>query len=127
MTLDEFQHRVGSFSGVAHSELIKLFGWFLHSKAGKDRFDAASLRQCYEDLHLSQPSNLNPYLKQLSEKKTPELLRDNRGYRLEGRVRSVLDELYGQTQRTIAVSNLLLALVPKVASAAEQTFLDEAL
>lgn len=127
MTIDEFVAQIPGFAATSHAEKVKLFGWFLHVHSGKSRFDAAALRACYDAIHAPQPTNLNPYLKALTDKQVPELLRDRDGYRLEGRVRASLDKKYGRSQRTVAVSKLLTELPAKVPALVEQVFLNETL
>lgn len=127
MTLEEFVAQVPHFADTSHADKIKLFGWFLHAHSNQARFDAAALRACYDAIHAPQPTNLNPYLKALTDKKPPELLRDRDGYRLEGRVRAALDQRYGQSQRTVAIGKLLAELPSKVPAVAEQVFLNETL
>lgn len=127
MTLDEFVAEVPKFSELGHSDKIRILGWYLHQFGGRERFDASTIRSCYESLHLPQPSNLNPYLKQLTESRSPSLLRDKAGYRLEARVRAGFDSRFGGARKTVAVSKLLSDLPGKVLVAAEQVFIDEAI
>ena len=126
MTLDEFAAQVTNLADLGHSDKIRLLGWYLHVFAGRDRFDAAAIRSCYESLHFPLPSNINSYLSQLTETKPPSLLRDKSGYRLEARARAGFDTRFGNMRRTVAVSNLLEDIPKKISVTAEQQFIDEA-
>src|SRR5207249_97579 len=103
------------------------FGWYLHTQMKKERFDTASIRQCYKNVHLSEPANLSKELTRLTERKPPELLKDGTGYRLERSIRDQLDRKYGEHETTIIVSNLLKELPGKISDDAERLFLSEAL
>src|SRR5262249_7956323 len=59
--------------------------------------------------------------------KPPDLLKDSRGFRLEGRSREALDAKYAQRPATLAVAAMLQALPGKVSDQAERLFLSEAL
>lgn len=127
MTLQELVNGIAGFSNHAHSEKIKLFGWYLHVQGNRDRFTAADIRACYDVVHLPQPANVNPYLAQLTEKKSPDLLKDKGGYRLAGPVRSALDAKYGQAGSAVAIEKALADLPGKITNFAEKVFLAEAL
>jgi len=66
-------------------------------------------------------------LQQLADKKPPELLKDTKGFRLEGRTKKALDCKYGQRPATIAVDAMLQSLPGKISDEAERLFLSEAL
>lgn len=65
MVLDEIVNRISGFSSWTDADKIRFFAWFLHSKRGRDRFTAADIRACYEEISLQQPSDVNPYLAQM--------------------------------------------------------------
>jgi hypothetical protein len=127
MELDEFISQIPSFSDKSHSEKIKIFGWYLHTYKQRERFDQDTLRGCYDNVHLPRPSNINPYLKQLVEKRHPDLLKDRMSYRLEARTRVALDTSYGEVKQRIPVSRLLTELPRKIPILAEKVFLEEAI
>jgi hypothetical protein len=127
MELDEFVRNVDAFSSLGHSEKIKLFGWFIHVHRRQDRFDANTIRKCYDDVHVPQPSNVNPLLTGLATKNKPDLLKDSRGYRLSAEARGPLDAKYGRSSSVVVVENTLADLPLKVTDAAESIFLSEAL
>jgi hypothetical protein len=127
MTLEEFAQLISGFAGMSHIDRIKHFAWYVHTQDKKDRFAAADITWCYDQLHLVKPGNVHALLLQLAGKKQPELLKDSRGYRLEARVRDAIEGKYGSRPITIAVSAMLTALPGKVSDEAERLFLSEAL
>jgi hypothetical protein len=127
MTLDEFAQLVPGLPGISHVERIKHFGWFVLTQEKKERFSAADITRCYDHLHLVKPGNVHELLRQLTDKKPPEVLKDSRGYRLEARVRDQLDGKYATRPATVAVDAMLVALPGKVSDEAERLFLSEAL
>ena len=124
MDLKEFTGQISGFAGWSHPEKIKLFGWYLHVHKKQDRFSAAHIRKCYEELNYEVP-NLARDLPRLVDRTPPELLKDAGGYRLEARVRAALDTKYGEAQTTIAVKQLLADLPAKVPGIDERAFLEE--
>ena len=110
MTIEEFARLVPGLSKMSHVEMITHLAWFIHSHGGKDRFNAADIRKCYDDLHYTQPANISSQLQQMDGAKQRKLLKDGRGYRLEGRTKEVLDKKYSQRPETIAVTEMLSGL-----------------
>src|SRR5262249_26125430 len=66
-------------------------------------------------------------LQQMADKKPPDLLKDSRGFRLEGRVKEHLDAKYSTRPETVAVAAALQSLPGTISDAAERLFLTEAL
>ncbi len=124
MDVREFVSQVPGFATWLQPDKIKLFGWFLHVHDGVDYFSAVQIRECYDKLSYTAP-DLNRDLRRLSERKPPELLKSNLGYRLHGTVREGLDAKYGDVQSTIAVTKLLTDLPSKVPGIEERAFLEE--
>ena len=127
MNLEEFALAVPTLSGMSHVEKIKHFAWFLLSQERRERFVTSDLRRCYEQLHFAPPTNLSSQLQQIADKKPPEMLKDSRGFRLEGRVKEQLDKKYSQRQATVAVDAMLEGLQGTISDEAERLFLSEAL
>ncbi|BCA56900.1 hypothetical protein W02_40400 [Nitrospira sp. KM1] len=126
MQLEDLKRVVPGFQELSHPERIKLFTWYLHTYAGRERVDIDSIRRCYEQLHYGVP-NLARDMARLAERRPPELLKDATGYRLEARVREVFDGKYGYAPSSIAVANLLADLPSQVPGADQSDFLREAL
>jgi hypothetical protein len=127
MELDDLARTIPNFTRLSHVDRIKAFAWHIHTHKKKDRFSPADIRACYDHLHHAKPDNVGPYFQQLQQKKPPELLKDKRGYRLEGRVRDAYDTKYGTRPLTIVVDTLLADLPGKVPGEAERLFLAEAI
>lgn len=127
MEVGEFIRQIPGFAAKNHPEKIKTFGWFLHTQRGQDRFSAADIRKCYDDVHLDQPANTNRFLDSLAEKTPPELLKDARGYRLTQSVRDRFDKAFGQVEAVVVVEKMLSDLPGKIADDGERLFLTEVL
>lgn len=127
MTIDEFARSVPGLATMSHVDTITHLAWFLHTHGGKDRFQAGDIRACYDQLHYSQPANVPSQLQQMWEAKQRKLLKDARGYRLEGRVKEALDKKYAQRPETVAVTEMLSSLPGRITNEAERLFLTEAL
>jgi len=119
--------RIPKFHQWGHPEKIKFFGWCVHVLQKKDRFNAADIRRCYEALSDPQPTNVNPYLAALVNKKPKEALKDRRGYYLVLSVQEKYDKVYLPRQSTIHIAQMLKDLPAKVPNVAEREFLNEAL
>ena len=127
MNLDEFGKAVSSLTTMNHVEKIKHFAWFILAQEFAERFNVGDIRRCYVHLHLPQASNFSQLLQQMVEKKPPDLLRDARGFRLEGRIKEQLDSAYGKRPASIVIDEMLKGLVGTVSDDGERLFLSEAL
>jgi hypothetical protein len=127
MKIEGFASLVPGLTGMSHVEKIRHFAWFILTQDGRERFGTADIRRCYDQLHCAPPANISSQLQQMAEKKPPELLKDSKGYRLEGRAKDQLDARYGQAAETIAVDAMLQGLPGKISDQAEKLFLSEAL
>jgi hypothetical protein len=127
MELDDLARTIPNLPRQPHAERIKAFAWYLHTHRKMDRFSLADIRACYDHLHYAKPQNLSSCLAQLQQKKPPDLLKDKRGYHLEGRIREAYDAKYGTRPLTIVVDTLLADLPGKVPGEAERLFLAEAI
>jgi hypothetical protein len=125
--LTDLVQRIPKFHQWGHPEKIKFFGWCIHALEKKDRFNAADVRRCYAALSEPEPSNVNPYLAALVNKKPKEALKDSRGYYLVLSVREKYDKAYLPRQSTIQIAQMLKELPAKVPNVAEREFLKETL
>lgn len=125
MKLEELVNGISGFSGWTDADKIRFFGWFVHSKRGKDRFAPSDIKNCYEELGFQQPSNISSYLVLMEKRKPKEALRNSRGYALEKRLKDDIERKYGQRPAAIQVDKLLQDLPAKVPNLTERTFLDE--
>ncbi len=126
MELADLAAQVDGFDNLPPREKIRLFAWHLHTNGGKDVFDNAMIRSCYDQLHLAVP-NVAMYLPRLAEAKPPDLVKVKGGYKLERSVRAALDAKYGVHYSVVQVSKLLADLPGKVPDLAEKNFLVEAM
>jgi hypothetical protein len=118
---------IKDFGKWGHAEKIKFFAWHLHTHKAQERFSPADLRACYDAAKYEKPSNINPYIQALEQKKPRQVLRDKNGLYLPKPVRDFYDERYGQREITVQVTQLLSELPRRVPNLAERTFLDEAM
>lgn len=127
MTLEDFARLVPGLSQMTHVDKIKYLAWYLLTQARKYRFGPAEVRDCYDKLHYVLPANIPSQLQQMSDATKPKLLKDGRGYRLEGRAKAQLDAKYGTRPETVAVAASLSSLPGLVSDQGERLFLSEAL
>ena len=125
--LEEFVSGIPGFPSWKDADKIRFFCWFIHSKQGRERLSPADIRKCYDDLSLQKPTDVNPYLAQMLTRKPKEVLRDNRGYALEKRLKDSLEAKYGQREATAKADKLLLELPTKLPNIPERSFLNEAI
>lgn len=92
-TLEQFAGQVPNFRKLPDPEKIKLFAWFAHRALGHDRITVGDVRGCYNALHINPP-NISENLSRLLDKKPRVLLKDGKGYFLEGSVRTAFDGQY---------------------------------
>lgn len=125
--LAEFVSHVRDFAALTHADKIRLFAWFLHFHEKRERFAAADLGLCFQQLSLAPPSGIRPFLIQMEGSKPKQVLRDARGWYLEHTLMQKLSSKYAEREITIQVSKLLETLPNRVPDHAEREFLDEAL
>ena len=126
MDLRELVEQVEGFDALPPREKIRLFAWHLHTNKGKESFQNAAIRACYDELHLAVP-NVAMYLPRFAASKPPDLVKVKGGYKLERSVRATLDAKYGVHHSVVQVSKLLADLPGKVPDLAEKNFLVEAM
>ena len=110
-----------------HADKIRMFGWYMHGRQGRERFTAKDIRDCYAALSMEQPASVGDFLQKMANRKPPEILKDSRGYLLERRLLETLEGKYGKRSVTIQVDKLLLELPGKIPKLTEQVYLDEAI
>lgn len=125
--LADFIAKVVNFSSLSHAMKIKHFVWYLQSIARKEQVRVADVRACYDTAHLDPPANLARSMEALTEKKPPDLLRRNDGYRLHADCLAAMNAKYGKAESTIAVESALAELPSKLTKGSERAFLEETL
>src|ERR1700759_5159512 len=101
MTEEEFFESQERFKNLSSIDQLARIAWYFHDVRGQDRVDTAIINRFYRDLHLSPPQT-SVYLPRMAERKL--LLRDRRGYYLEGRARKSLDDLLKASPTTVAIN-----------------------
>jgi len=126
MELTNFIRQLPDFGAMPTRRKICLFGWFLHAHRNAEKFDNDAIRTCFRKVGLVVP-DVTVYLPRMANSKSPELIHDRGGYKLERSVQISLDAKYGEHQTAVAVTNLLADLPVKMPDAATKVFLTEAL
>lgn len=99
--------------------------WFCHTALGQDRVVTGDIRKLYDQLHLNPP-NISSYLSYLSDGKGRRVIRDKRGFRVEGKCRAKLDEKFTDSATSVDLSPIAAALREKLTNPDEIDFLTEA-
>jgi hypothetical protein len=123
---DDLKALIAGIDGLAawtHADRIRLFAWVQHSLRKKDRFGTADVNWCYEALDYNK-TNVSQYLSDMEQRK--ELLRDLRGFYLEGSLRAQYDARYGEHEITLSIRQQVKDLVNNVPDIAERDFMKEA-
>jgi len=115
---------ITDFSGWSHANRIRFFAWAQHGIRKKERFSTGDIGWCYSTLSLNKP-NISEYLSGMEQRK--ELLRDGRGYYLEGGLRTKYDAKYGEHDITLNIRQMVKELPDKIPDVAEKDFMKEAL
>lgn len=127
MDLSSLVNGIKDFGAWSHAKKMALFGWYIHNYKNKQRFGPADIRACYDSLHLEKPSDVNPYLHRLANKKAnKELLKDKRGYYLTSSARHAHSSRFESQAEAVKVRKILTDLSGKLSDEAESKFLDEA-
>lgn len=127
MTLKESVSRLLDFSSWSYADQIRYFCWYLHAQKKQDTLQPADVRNCFDELRMEPPANVNRYFGAMTERSPKELLKDKKGYRLERKLSDELDGRFAQSPSTIAVTDALASLPSKIAGLAEREYISEAL
>ncbi len=125
MDLEDIARSIDWFSGWKHVEKIKFFAWFLHTHRGQERFKPAQIKACFDELGLSAPESVSPFLSSLVKQRL--VLKSAKGYRLERKPKEEFDRVYGRRATAVAVDQMLVKLSSRIEEEAEKAYLDEVL
>jgi hypothetical protein len=126
MELKDLAAQVEGFDALPPREKIQLFAWHLHTNKGKETFDNAAIRTCYDELHIAAP-NVAMYLPRMAGSRPPDVVKIRGGYKLERSIRAAFDAKYSVHDSIVQISKLLSSLPGKVPDLAEKNFLLEAM
>lgn len=122
--LPDFAAKADLFNLPVVDQILHL-SWYCHTALGKDRVVTGDLRGLYDQLHLNPP-NISSYLSYLSDGKSKRMIRDKRGFRVEGRCRTKLDEKFAGRETSVDLSPVASSLREKLTNPDELDFLTEA-
>jgi hypothetical protein len=125
--LEDFVHLIQGFSSLNHAEKIKHFGWWLHVFGGVEDFGTKHISNCYGDLNLSPPVDINSFFRSLEGRSPKQLLKNGKGYRLERQVHEILTAKFGKRDATVYVEKLLMELPQRLTNLQERAYLEECL
>lgn len=128
--LESFVHQIPQLSERKASELIDYFVYFLTVDEGRDGATAAAIDECFDLCRLQKYSNTSAHLSRHAKRvrgKTSRYVRQAKGVRLERSTELDVQSTLNRGLARVEASNLLRALLPKVGSAQEKAFLEEAI
>lgn len=124
-TFSQFADRIAFYNQKQVDQIISII-WYLHVVSGRDRVITKDIRERYEEIHIGAP-NISAYLSYLSGKTAKKLIRDKRGYRLEGNIRKLIESKFNESVERIQIKSLLTSLIETVDDKHEKLYLKEAL
>lgn len=124
LSFGDFFEAQKRFAGLSHSDQIIRTGWYIHEELKIDRFDTTRINALFKEIHVPPPPS-SVYLPRLAGRRPAQVLRDRRGYCLEGKTRRSLSEQLGQHPTTVMVSQLLQELANRVTDPVERIYLEE--
>lgn len=124
-TFSQFADRT-SFYTLKQVDQIIAIVWYCHVILNRDRIITKDVRLCFEEVHLTVP-NISSYLSYLSGKSVKKVIRDKRGFRLEGNTRKLLEQKFSDSAERIQVKGILSSLIETVDDKHEKSYLKEAL
>lgn len=127
ITLKSVVAGIPGFGTWSVNDKILFFAWFFQRHGNRERFKPSEIKGCFDSLHIKAPTSIGAYFKPLVENRKPKLLKDSRGYRLEGSIFEALDAKYGSRASTIAIIETLANLPSRVVGVDERDYLNEAL
>lgn len=126
-SLSEFVEGIEGFAQKPAAYKIQVFGAYLHDVQGKTHFAPAAINACCDQLHIPRPSNTGVFVKQMLEKRPPQLLKDKNGLRLSSSSREAMAFLAVTRASAVKTTALLNSLAPQLTNSVQKTFLEETL
>ncbi len=128
MSLAAFIRNLPNFADSSLTRKIKVFAWYLHEELNQERFTGTEINRCFDEVHLSRPSNTSSMLRGMTLTNPKQVLRDAKGYRLSASSRSEMVQLIPPARQSAAeATKLLKGLEARVTDPHQKTFLAEAL
>jgi hypothetical protein len=128
VNLQDLPRQFPAVADLGNTDAIKVIIWWAHTYGGQEWVDSAYLRSSYGLLNRTVPvGGFAAYLKSLTDRKPPHLIKSKSGHKLEYRALTVLSSIYGQRDSTVRVEKLLTELPAKLSSESERSYLEETL
>lgn len=118
---------IPDFKTMSINDKLVVIGYYFHEHLNIDRFVAANVNACFDQLHFDRPSNASSQLGALARGPTKRLLKDAKGYRLTSHAR---DWVVGKLPPVNAPKEILAdlkRLEANISDPQQKTFLHEAL
>lgn len=129
--LEEFVGMVPSFNKMKQSEMIDCFAYYHVGFSKKESFTAKDIDDCFSKLFIQPYSNINQYLASGSSKPTrkgiQKFLKNGNNYSLTRQFSDVVKQNVIADLPKVEISNVLRSLMPKLTSASEKDYLEEAI
>jgi hypothetical protein len=129
--LEEFVAMVTNFNKMKQSEMIDCFAYFYIEILKKERFNWKDINDCFLKLSIQPYSNINQYLTKgstkTSGKKIQKFIKAGNEYSLTRQFSNVVKDLVVVDAPKVEISNTLRSLAPKLNSASERDYLEEAI
>lgn len=120
---DEIGAIAGFFQKSAVDKIL-ILAWYSETALRKSHFDANAMRKLFLDVGV-EPPDFSVYLRRLTEKRPPQLIRERGGYRLSSEVRRALSSEFGLSGTSVHVKKSLSDLPLQIPDIAEREFLAE--
>jgi hypothetical protein len=101
-TLKELVQSISDFDNWNQTKQMRFFGWYILTHENRERFQTTDVRQCFEKLNLPLPANISAALNKMASSSQPQVLKDNKGYRLE---KKTFDEFNGRYKNEKTISS----------------------
>lgn len=124
---ERFYEGIPEISEFGDSQLIELFGFYLHEYKGVPHFKPRQIDECFEECHLQAPSWTRVHLNKNSKGRSAKFLKTKYGYKLSRATSIAAHSLLGHDTQVVQTSRELEGLSARLAEGAEQEFLNEAI
>lgn len=124
MNLSQFAAQIKNFDNLSIAEKIVVIGYFLHIHKGLEKFKAADINACFDELHTKRPSNTGSQMSAMT--KNSRLLGNTNGFKLSNTARARVGAMLPHDAPPKNILLQLKKLEGNLTNIQQRTFLHEA-
>ncbi len=127
MGIGKYIDTINNFIELTQVEQTKLLAYFYCIVNEKELFSSTEIKNCFIECDLKIPANISVCFSKLSVGKNCSFIKKGNLYTFHRNTKKDLDALYLESKHSQEISTTLRGLLPKINSAEQKAFLEEAI